>query len=332
MGDKFLVIGSNSFSGASFVTWLLDNTSADKIVGVSRSNEPNSSFLPYKNISRYKDRFNFHRVDLNLDTGSIVDIIQDVMPNYVVNFAAQGMVAESWYNPDQWIRTNVTSLAALLHEIYRFDFIDCFLQASTPEVYGANYNMTESNCYSPSTPYASSKAAADLLLNAYYQTHKFPARFTRAANIYGPSQQLYRIIPKTIIKILNNELLPLHGGGKSIRSFIHINDVSSATYSILKGGRDGEIYHLSGKQQISIRDLVSSICSLMGVQMDSLVYNVDQRTGTDLKYYLNSDKIKGELGWEPLISLNDGLSETIRWVIDNYSYLVNVSTEYLHKE
>jgi len=332
MCDKFLIIGSNSFSGASFISWLLNKDSEIEVVGISRSNEPHDAFLPYKSIYNYKDRFSFYKVDINNNVDYVIDIINSFKPSYIVNFAAQGMVEQSWDNPTQWIETNVLSLTSLLHGIHKFDFIDCFVQASTPEVYGMNNNLSESQCFNPSTPYAASKASADLLLNAYSKTHNFPVRYTRAANIYGASQQLYRIIPKTILKILKNEKLELHGGGKSIRSFIHIDDVASATYSIIKNGCNGEIYHISGRQLISIRELVAMICDLMGVNINNFVYNVDSRGGLDSKYYLNSSKINAEIGWSPNIDLSSGIKSTIHWAKDNYRFLENMQMEYIHKE
>ena len=329
--DRFVVLGSNSFSGASFVSYLLDQANTEKIIGISRSNEPDDVFLPYKSILGYVDRFSFRKLDLNHDLDSIIELIQDFKPSYIVNFAAQGMVSQSWDNPAQWIQTNVQSLASLLQGIHKFDFIKCFIQASTPEVYGTSDNMVESNCVSPSTPYAASKVGADALLNAYYKTHGFPVRYTRAANVYGASQQLYRIIPKTILTILKNEQLPLHGGGTSLRSFIHIDDVSSATYLILKSGSNGDIYHISGGQTISIRGLVSKICSLMDVDMEKLVCNVDQRVGSDSKYYLNAEKISADFNWKPMVSFSDGLAGTIQWARDNFEVLKDIPMEYMHK-
>ena len=141
MSEKIIVLGSNSFSGASFISWLLNRNNEVKIVGISRSNEPDDPFLPYKISPDYRDRFYFHQIDMNHDIDSVIQIIRSFEPNYIVNFAAQGMVAQSWDNPVQWLQTNVLSLASLLHGIYRFDFINCFIQASTPEVYGVNDNM-----------------------------------------------------------------------------------------------------------------------------------------------------------------------------------------------
>jgi len=329
---KFLVLGSNSFSGASFINYLIKQPDVNLVIGVSRSDEPDAAFLPYKQDKNENNKFIFRKLNLNTHTLEILETIKQYKVTHIVNFAAQGMVAQSWENPEQWIQTNVLSLSYLLKELHKIDHIESFVQASTPEVYGVCDNVQESFNYMPSTPYAASKAAADGLLHSYYKTHGLPVRYTRAANVYGSGQQLYRIIPKTIITILKEEKLFLHGGGASVRSFIHINDVSDATYKISCSGCNGEIYHVSGTELVSIKDLVFTICNLMNASPDKFVVESEQRTGTDSLYLLNADKMKRELNWEPEVSLNQGLNETISWVKTNYEFLRNIPSEYIHKE
>jgi len=332
MADRYLVLGSNSFSGASFITNLLLSDSNVLVKGISRSNEPNEAFLPYKNISNYENRFNFYQLDLNNDLNKIVEIIKSFKPNYIINFAAQGMVAQSWDKPTHWYNTNVLSLLKLIDSIYKFDFIERFIQASTPEVYGPCDNVKESMCYLPSSPYAASKASADMLLYAYFSTHGFPVCFTRASNVYGPYQQLYRIIPRAVFIIKQNEKIPLHGGGSAVRSFIHINDVASATIKIAKDGVSGNVYHLSDTETIKICDLVTLVADRMGKDISEHSYNVPDRVGQDSKYLMNADKIKAELNWEPKISLKQGISEVIEWVDNNHEALKAVPLDYIHKE
>lgn len=332
MADRYLVLGSNSFSGASFVETLLLSDCELLVEGISRSKEPNEAFLPYKSISGFENRFNFHQLDLNNDIDEIVNVIKLFKPNYIVNFAAQGMVAQSWENPSHWYNTNVLSLLNLVDSIYKLDFIERFIQVSTPEVYGPCDNIRESRCYSPSSPYAASKASADVLLHAYFSTQGFPICFTRASNVFGPYQQLYRIIPRAIFTIMNNEKIPLHGGGRAVRSFIHIKDVAKATIKIAKNGESGEIYHLSDSKSIKIFDLVAMISRSMGMSIDECCYEVPDRLGQDSKYLLNSDKIEEDLKWKPTITLEQGIEQTIEWVEKNFSYLKTIPLDYIHKK
>ncbi len=241
MMEKILVIGSNSFSGSSFCAFALKQGA--HVLGTSRSAEPVDALLPYK----WSDhaRFQFHQLDLNQDLPAINALIAKEKPSYVVNFAAQSMVAESWENPADWFLTNAVSTIKLHNELRQLNFLKRYVHISTPEVYGSCSGfVTEDNPFNPSTPYAVSRAAADMSLRTFYQAYQFPVVSTRAANVYGPGQQLYRIIPRTILFILMGKKIQLHGGGHSTRSFIHIDDVSDATWKIMLSGQNGDTYHI----------------------------------------------------------------------------------------
>src|ERR1700704_5334246 len=253
--EKLFVIGSNSFSGASFVDHAL--STGAQVIGASRSPEPHAAFLPYRweNDPSRKTRFRFEQLDLNKDTDRIAKAIEDFRADYVVNFAAQSMVAESWLHPEHWYQTNVVANVLLHERLRKFDFIRKYVHVSTPEVYGScSGNVTEEAVFNPSTPYAASRAACDLHLMTFFKNYGFPVVFTRAANVYGPGQQLYRIIPRTILMIKTGKKLQLHGGGRSVRSFIHGRDVSDATLRIARQGVSGETYHLSTDLYLSIRE------------------------------------------------------------------------------
>ena len=219
MLEKIFVIGSNSFSGASFVDFALGCGAT--IFGISRSSEAHPVFLPYRWKHRRADlsRFRFEQLDLNKHTDRIADAIQDFKPDFVINFAAQSMVAESWLYPDHWYQTNVVANVRMHEKIRKFDFLKKYVHISTPEVYGnCTGTVTESAPFNPSTPYAASRAACDLHLLTLFKNYRFPAVFTRAANVFGPGQQLYRIIPRTILYLKTGRKLQLHGGGRSVRS------------------------------------------------------------------------------------------------------------------
>lgn len=328
MHETFLVIGSNSFSGASFVASAL----ADKarVIGVSRSAEPDTAFLPYR--WQATSDFQFHQLDLNNDLNRIVDLVAEVKPDYVVNFAAQSMVAESWKNPEHWFQTNVVAMVELHEQLRRFDFLKKYVHVSTPEVYGSCSGFVKENApYNPTTPYAVSRAAADMSLRSFQGAYRFPVVWTRAANVYGPGQQLYRIIPRAVLFMRLGRKIQLHGGGVSSRSFIHIRDVSDATLRIARSGRVGEVYHISTKQAITIRALVEMICARMGVAFDGHVEIVGERLGKDAAYLLDSEKLRAELGWQDTVSLEAGLDEVIKWVDGNLGTLSRQEFNYVHK-
>lgn len=328
MGEKIVVLGSNSFSGAHFVDYILEHGA--EVVGISRSLEPDAAFLPYKR--RPGPAFRFHRLDLNNNLDEITHIIKGFSPDYVVNFAAQSMVGESWVHPEHWFRTNTVAAVMLHDQLRRYDFLKRYLHVSTPEVYGTSDGLIKENTsYNPSTPYAVSRAAADMSLMSFYKAYQFPVVFTRAANVYGPSQQLYRIIPRTILYFLLGRKIQLHGGGYSVRSFVHIRDVADGTLRALRSSPPGEIYHFSTKTTVSIRSLVEMIARQMNISFEDHVETARERLGKDSAYLLDSSKAQKILGWKDTVTLEQGLEETIAWVKDNLEILKSQPFEYMHK-
>ena len=195
---KVLVIGSNSFSGSNFTSYLLRRDY--EVLAISRSEEINDVFLPYRWTKRNISNLSFIQLDVNKDLDEIIRKIKAFRPTYIVNFAAQGMVAESWKKPEDWYQTNLVSQVKLHDCLRKFDFIENFVNFSTPEVYGSTDGwIKESYVFAPNTPYATSRSACDLHLMTFYRNYGFPVTFTRAANVFGEGQQLYRIVPKTII-------------------------------------------------------------------------------------------------------------------------------------
>jgi len=211
-------------------------------------------------------------------------------------------------------------------------FLKKYVHVSTPEVYGSCIGFVgEDFPFNPSTPYAVSRAATDMSLKTFRAAYDFPVVTTRAANVYGPGQQLYRIIPRTIMCILQGQKLQLHGGGVSTRSFINMRDVSKATWMAMTHGGIGLTYHISTNNVISIRALVERICEKLGVAFESYVEFVGDRIGKDSAYHLDSKKIRTQLGWEDKVSLDQGLNECIDWVKNNFEILKDQPFDYEHK-
>jgi len=327
---KIIVLGSNSFSGASFVNYSLSHNCS--VIGISRSSQPSKAFLPYSNHPELVDNFKFYQLDVNNDLNGITDLINKEQPKYIFNFAAQSMVAESWDHPEHWFMTNTVSTTNLFNHLKECTFIEKYIHITTPEVYGScSGYITESTPYNPSTPYAVSRAAGDMSLKTFVDTYNFPAVSTRAANVYGAGQQLYRIIPRTILYIMQGKKLQLHGGGHSERSFIHINDVADATMKIALNGTLGNSYHIATKSTITIRNLVQLICDKMDVGFDNYVEIVSDRPGKDTAYLLDSSKLRDTLDWKDLIALDQGIEDVISWIDSNIKNLEQENDYYVHK-
>jgi len=328
---RILVIGSNAYSGAAFVARAL--AQGHEVVGVSRSDELNHVFLPYRwQDAKALHRFSFLRMDLNEKAEDIARLARDRNLAHVINFAAQSMVAESWLTPVHWYQTNVVANVRLHEELRKWGGLKKYLHVTTPEVYGScSGTVKEDAAFNPSTPYAASRAACDLHLMTFVKRYGFPVVFTRAANVYGPGQQLYRIIPRAVLFSRMGKKLPLHGGGHSTRAFIHGDDVASASLALLEKGTPGEVYHLSTDRFISIRDLVATIAQKTGSSFEKLAEVVEDRPGKDAAYLLDSAKIKRELGWGPRIGLEEGLESVIQWVDKNLAVLKTLPDHYIHK-
>ena len=329
MDPKLCVVGSNSFSGAWFVKHALDQ--GYRVLGVSRSDPPPSPFLPHTWDGETPSNFEFVRADLNHDLENLITRLREFRPGLVVNFAAQSMVGQSWEAPLDWYRTNVTASVAFIEELRQWDFLDRYVHISTPEVYGrCSGTITEAHPSDPSTPYAVSRTAFDMHLAALHRTLGFPVVSTRAANVFGPGQQLYRILPKALLTFLKGGVLPLHGGGASVRSFIHMEDVCRATLDVAQRGKLGEIYHIATRRTVSIRKLVEMAAGAVGVPFEDHVAVTEDRPGKDPAYVLDTTKIRA-LGWEEEIELEAGMDQTLAWVREYGEILKTLPMEYIHK-
>ena len=329
---KIAILGSNSFSGSHMVNYILENTNYE-VIGISRSPEYNPIFLPYLYKKQKSGRFVFYQYDVNKNLNQIMDLLDKEKPEIIVNYAAQGEVRTSWKYPEQWFQTNCMALVALTNKLKDKKYIKRYIHISTPEVYGScSGRIKENFIYQPSTPYAASKAAGDLFLITLAKSQNFPVVLTRAANVYGIHQQVYRIIPRTIAYLKLGKKIQLHGGGLAKRAFIHIKDNCDAVLKIIYTKNPSLVYHLSSNDGLrSIKDIVKFICEKMGHDFDKCVESVEKPLGQDAVYDLDSSKAKTELDWEPRISLQQGIKEVIRWIEDNWKKIQKLPLQYVHK-
>ena len=326
---KIAVIGSNSFSGSDFIDLLLEDA-RNEVVGISRSPEKSALFLPYK--KRQNPAFKFFQRDLNKDMPQLIELLDSFEPEYVVNFAAQSEVAPSWEHPEHWFQTNVVALAKLMNQLRTRSFLKRYVHISSPEVYGTcSGTVTEAAPLIPSTPYAASKAAADLFLFTLVKNFQFPLAMIRATNVYGAHQQLFKIIPRSAIYLKTGKTIELHGGGKAVKSYIHIRDVSRGELAAMERGRPGTIYHLSPDRGYEVREVVGEICKLLGRDFSTATVAVEERLGQDAAYVIDSTRARRELGWSPQVSMTEGLAGVVAWVEKYWDQIRHESLEYVHK-
>ena len=332
MSDKVrvVVIGSNSFSGSDFIDLLLGSGEYE-ITGISRSSEKSELFLPYKKNDNLQS-FTFRRLDLNKDMKEIVELIAVFRPSYIVNFAAQSEVLPSWSAPEQWFQTNVIAMTNLVRSLKDFDFLKNYVHISSPEVYGSCSGKVYENArLNPSTPYAASKAAGDLSLMTFFKNFGFPLTMVRSTNVYGAHQQLFKIIPRSVIRIKMGEKIQLHGGGRAVKSYIHIRDISRGEERIMMRGRIGRTYHLSPCHGVSVRNVVKFLCDRMGMFFEEFTETVGERQGQDSVYEIDSTLARSEFDWRPEISLETGLTKVISWIEDNWDDIARQPLEYEHR-
>jgi dTDP-glucose 4,6-dehydratase len=326
---KIAVIGSNSFSGSDFIDLLLEDSDT-QVLGISRSPEKSNLFIPYRHHG--PERYSFRQLDLNDNAVEIIQELDAFEPEYIVNFAAQSEVGPSWDFPEQWFETNTVSLAKLLNNLRKRDYLKRYVHISSPEAYGTTEGIvTESAPLNPSTPYAASKAAADLLISTFVAHYGFPAITIRATNVYGARQQIFKIIPRSFIYMRLRKTIMLHGGGEAVKSFIHVRDVSRGELAAMERGRLGEIYHLSPQRGYSIREIVESISKLTGSTLDEVSQDVGERPGQDAAYVISPQKAQDELGWSTQITLEEGLSQVHHWVENNWEQIQKEPLEYEHQ-
>lgn len=327
--SNICILGSNSFAGATFAKFLLDK--GFRVLGVSRSPASFPTALLLRDTQNYS-AFRFEQIDINQDLNKLETLLDEATPEFIFDFAGQGMVAESWAHPEHWLQTNLISKTRLLEILRAKTWLTKYIRASTPEVYGSHESkIIETANYAPTTPYAITHASIDMTLTAYNARYGFPSVIGRFSNFYGPGQQLYRIIPKTILSASRGMKLPLHGGGLSERSFIFSNDLNTALLALAEHGVSGQIYNFSSEELISIRSLVELITKNLGCEFDECVELVGERPSKDHKYLMDSRKANKDLSWKAEIRLETGLHETIRWFLDKSSELANIPLEYSHK-
>ena len=312
----YCVLGSSTFTAVHFIKDKLSE--GKKVLAISRSENKQL----YKNlIGKDYDKLNFIFLKLHLinDNVKIINSINKYQPKYIVDFSGQGMVAESWEKPSLWFETNVVAKVKLYDSLLNKKWLSRIIKISTPEVYGSNKSkIKEGSNFNTSTPYAVSQSSIDLYLGINQKFKKLPVIFARFANFYGEGQQPYRIIPKAILSTLYNKKFFLHGKGKSLRSFIHVADVSRAISKCIIKGKIGSTYHFSTDEQVSIHNLCKKIINMQNKKFENIcLIKKSDRLGKDYKYDMDIRQTQKELKWKPNIKLDQGLIRTFNWFKEN---------------
>lgn len=315
-GNAYLILGGNGVFGVHAAKYLLEHAEPRRVICVGRNPERGPAFT--LNLGRAPDgkpdpRYLYKQIHVVFEQDRLLELLDREKPEVVINFAALAY-ATSWDKSWRYYDTNVVALAKLVEELSKRPYLRKFVQVGTSELYGSvDGPVTEDAPLCPSSPYAISKMAGDLHLESYWRVRGFPMNILRPSNAYGPGQLTYRILPRAVICALSNRKLPLEGGGQVRKSYLHATDVGQAIHLVADFAPPGATYNVGPENPSTIRDLVEMVATQLGLNFDSLVQIVPGRQGEDSVYWLDSTKIKRDLGWRQTITLEQGIADMIDW-------------------
>jgi len=320
---KLLVTGGLGFIGSNFITKILDEKSDFEVVNV----DAQLHGADKRNLSGIENNENYEFVNGNITNKRLMEELISKC-DAVVNFAAESFVDRSINDANPFLVSNIRGTFTILDIITKQK--KRMIQISTDEVFGSlpEGSADEQTKFNPSSPYAATKAAAELLINSFSITHNSDVVITRCTNNYGPRQFPEKLIPKTIILAKQERSIPIYGNGKNLRDWIFVDEHCDAVYEILINGKAGQAYNISANNEISNVQIVHKILEIMGKSND-LIEFVEDRPGHDQRYSLDSSKIKNEFGWSTKINFEEGIRKTIEWYEKNFSYYESISNEIL---
>lgn len=315
---KILVTGGAGFIGSNFILYWMSKYPEDIVICLDNLTYAGSM----RNLQEVLEKPNFRFVKESIvNKREVEKLFATEKPDVVVNFAAESHVDRSIDNPSIFLETNVIGTQVLLDACRKYG-VQRYHQISTDEVYGdlpldrPELRFVESTPLSASSPYSASKAAADLLVGAYYRTYGIPVTISRCSNNYGPRQFPEKLIPRMILCALAAQQLPIYGRGINVRDWIYVEDHCRAVDLIIRNGKVGEIYNIGGNCEKTNIEIVKLILQKMS-QDESLIVHVADRAGHDLRYAIDSSKILKELGWKPKMNFEVGIEQTIQWYLEN---------------
>ena len=323
----YLVTGCAGFIGSNFVHYMLRTHPDYRIICLdcltyAGNLETLASVMTNPNFRFVKESIS--------DRKAVYDLFEAEHPDLVINFAAESHVDRSIENPSIFLETNVMGTQVLLDACRKYGNIR-YHQVSTDEVYGdlpldrPDLFFTENSPIHTSSPYSASKAAADLLTQAYHRTYDLPVTISRCSNNYGPYHFPEKLIPLMIANALNDKPLPVYGEGINVRDWLYVEDHCRAIDLIVHNGNIGEVYNVGGHNEMRNIDIVKLICKELG-KPESLITHVADRKGHDMRYAIDSRKLQRELGWEPSLQFEKGIEKTVKWYLDNQEWMDNVTS------
>jgi len=327
VGKSYAILGGGGAFGIHTAMYLLDHADPKKVIGVGRNALRPEPFS--LNIDKRKN-YSYYAYHVTYELDLLLELLDREKPEVIINFAAQGEGAASWTHSWRFFETNSMGLARLAEELMSRDWLERFIQIGTSEMYGSvDHPATEDEPIKPTSPYAASKVAFDMYLESMFRFKKFPMNVIRPSNCYCPGQLLHRVIPKTVWCGLTGHRLPLHGGGKAEKSYMHVRDLARAIHLVSERAPLGVIYNTGPKTPTSIREVVERTAAALGLRFDEVCEMTEDRLGQDSRYWLDSSAIRRDLGWEPEIFWDEGLAEMVAWGHKYVNQIQDWPTDYV---
>jgi len=307
----YAILGAGGSFGIHTAFYLLDHADPKKVIGIGRNPLRPEPFS--LNIEK-RGNFRYHAYHITYEMDAVLELLDREKPQVIINYAAQGEGAVSWKKSWRFFETNSMALAKLSEELMARDYLERFIQIGTSELYGSvDFAAKETTPIQPTSPYAASKAAFDMYLLSVNRILKFPMNIIRPSNAYCPGQLLHRVIPKTVICGLTGRKLPLQGGGRAEKSYIHARDLARAIHLVAEKAPFGTVYNAGPAEPTSIRRVVELTARALGMPFEQLCEMTEDRLGQDSRYWLDSSAIRKDVGWEPQIGWEAGLGEMVDW-------------------
>ncbi len=323
----YFITGGAGFIGSNYLHYVTSKYPNDYFVCLDALTYAGN----YNNIRPLDEKGNYKFVQGNITDRQFVNqLFEQEKFDVVINFAAESHVDNSIKNPEIFLMTNIIGTEVLLDACVKYG-ITRYHQISTDEVYGdlpldrPDLLFTEETPLKTSSPYSTSKASADLLVMAYHRTYGLPVTISRCSNNYGPFQFPEKLIPLTISRALNDEVIPVYGTGQNVRDWIHVHDHNVGVDLIVRNGKVGEIYNLGGHSERPNLSIVKTILAQMG-KSDDLITFVEDRKGHDLRYAIASSKVEKELGWNRTYTFEEGINKTIKWYLDSQDWIDDIKS------
>jgi dTDP-glucose 4,6-dehydratase len=315
---NILVTGGAGFIGSNFINHILKDRNDYNIVNLDKLTYAGN----LENLKYAETKKNYYFIKGDITNSDLVNyIFEKFKVKYVINFAAESHVDRSILGSEIFYRTNVIGTNVLLEVARRFE-VEKFLQISTDEVYGSLGEeglFTEDTVLSPNSPYSSSKAAADMMVLAFYHTYGMPVVITRCSNNYGQYQFPEKLIPLMIINAMNDKKLPVYGDGMNVRDWIYVIDHNKAIDLVFEKGKIGEVYNIGASNEMPNIEIVKLILKHLK-KSENLIKYVKDRPGHDRRYAIDSIKIQNELGWKPKFTFETAIENTIGWYLENKNW------------